>query len=152
MNKLNVAIKLIQLLNELKIVNTKIVADKLNVSLRTAQRYLLELSALPCVINLNNNHTYSLDPNYKISEAILNGNVVNHTDVPKPDLNSKVANTNQKICQICGQNVNFNKKNSRLFSCNNSSSSNYAIDKLVSIIKKKLERGKCKFPAQFKTY
>ena len=50
MNKLDTALRLLRLLNERRCIDSRAVADELNVSMRTAQRYLLELSGLPCVI------------------------------------------------------------------------------------------------------
>lgn len=143
MNKLDVAIRLLQLLNERKNVNSKIVAEELNVSLRTAQRYLLELSVLPCVVNLNNNHTYSLDPTYKLSEALLSGNGKNHLELQEFD--KSVGNINQMTCLMCGQKRNVTSTMLGLRS-GNVFLSNNAIDKLVSIIRKKLGQKKCGLP------
>ena len=73
MNKLHVALRLIQLLNERKSITSRIVADEFNVSLRTAQRYLLELSSMPCVIvseEGQDNH-YALAPDYKLKDPLL---------------------------------------------------------------------------------
>lgn len=144
MNKLDVAIRLLQLLNDRKSVNSKIIADELNVSLRTAQRYLLELSILPCVVNVDNNHTYSLDSNYKLSEALLNGNRTNHTEVHT--VSSKVTSTNQMVCLVCGQKRKLNTTAPWACSGNNIFLSNQAIDRLATIIKKKLEGNRGKFP------
>lgn len=150
MNKLDVAIRLLQLLNDRRSINSKIVADELNVSLRTAQRYLSELSVLPCVINLNNNHTYTLDPHYKISDALLNVTLSNHTKMQPHS--SPAGKTNQVVCLICGQTRKISNDLIGLCSGNNATSSNNAflssnaIDKLVSIIRKKLEGKKCSYP------
>jgi len=46
MNKLYTALSLIKLLNENKKIDSKKVSEELGVSIRTAQRYLLELSIL----------------------------------------------------------------------------------------------------------
>ncbi len=51
MNKLEVAIKLLRLLNERKSITSKMIADEFNVSVRTAQRYIRELSVLPFAIS-----------------------------------------------------------------------------------------------------
>jgi predicted DNA-binding transcriptional regulator YafY len=71
MNKLDIALKLLRLLNERKALDSRIVATELNVSLRTAQRYLLELSGLPCVIADEKEHIYALNPDYHLREALL---------------------------------------------------------------------------------
>ena len=73
MNKLHVALKLLQLLNDRKSINSRIVADEFNVSIRTAQRYLLELSGMPCVTvseEGQDNH-YGLAPDYKLKDPLL---------------------------------------------------------------------------------
>jgi len=137
MNKLDVAIRLLQLLNERKSVNSRIVADELQVSLRTAQRYLLELSVMPCVVNLDNNHTYSLNPNYKINEVLLNGNGHNQTDLQANSMQG--GNTKQIMCIVCGEIIKAGNRMPRSCYGGIACSNNYAIDKLVSIIKKKLE-------------
>jgi predicted DNA-binding transcriptional regulator YafY len=71
MNKLGTALRLIRLLNERKALDSRIVATELNVSLRTAQRYLLELSSLPCVIAYEKEHIYALSPDYHLKDALL---------------------------------------------------------------------------------
>jgi predicted DNA-binding transcriptional regulator YafY len=73
MNKLDIALKLLRLLNERRCLDSRIVAGELNVSLRTAQRYLLELSGLPCVITDEKEHTYSLNSDYPLKDALLKG-------------------------------------------------------------------------------
>jgi hypothetical protein len=72
MNKLEVAIKLLQMLNERKSVTTRVIADELHVSVRTAQRYIRELSVLPCFVNQPRDNSYELYPDYKLKEALLN--------------------------------------------------------------------------------
>lgn len=144
MNKLDVAIKLLRLLNERKSINSKIVADELDVSLRTAQRYLLELSVMPCVINLHNSNTYTLDPNYKISEGLLNVTSSEHKDLQSHI--RRIGNSNQVICLVCGQTRKISNKMPMSCSINNAFLSNSAIDKLVAIIKKKLEGKKVGYP------
>ncbi len=71
MNKLDTALRLLRLLNERRCIDSRLVADELDVSLRTAQRYLLELSGLPCVIADENNHTYRVNADYPVKEAFL---------------------------------------------------------------------------------
>ena len=81
MNKLGVSLKLIQLLNERTCIDSKTVANELNVSIRTAQRYLLELSALPCVITDEKNFHYCMASDYKIKEALVRtGEVLNEPE------------------------------------------------------------------------
>lgn len=66
------ALRLLRLLNERKVLTSRIVADEFGVTIRTAQRYLLYLSALPCVITDEEKHTYSLTSDYIVSDKILN--------------------------------------------------------------------------------
>ena len=72
MNKLHVAVRILQLLNEKRSITTRIVADDLQVHIRTAQRYLNDISILPCVICDEERHTYFLSAGYQISDSILN--------------------------------------------------------------------------------
>ena len=73
MNKLSVALKLIKLLNERKRIDSRTVSEELGVTLRTAQRYLLDLSSLPCVVVDEKNHSYGLSSDYKLRDALLAG-------------------------------------------------------------------------------
>lgn len=141
MNKLDVAIKLLQLLNERKSLNSRIVADELQVSLRTAQRYLVELSAMPCVVNLNNNHTYALDPTYKINEALLrrkgpddgevrtNGITAGNENRIRSIVSNEIRKNGHRLPGICFGNGMF--------------LDNHSIDRLVSIVRKKLGGKRC---------
>lgn len=72
MNKLHIAIRLIQLLNENKRIDSKLVATRLEVSLRTAQRYLLDISAMPFVLYDEETFTYSLAGDYTLNDSLLN--------------------------------------------------------------------------------
>lgn len=101
MNKLEVAIKLLQIINERKIINSRIIADELNVTIRTAQRYLRDLSLLPCIGSKNNNSDYELYPDYKLKEAVLNSSLCEliHN---KLNINYKSSTTNEVICMVCG--------------------------------------------------
>ena len=72
MNKLHVAIRLLQLLNERQSITTRTVADALQVHVRTAQRYLNDISVLPCVVCDEERHSYSLSADYTINESLLN--------------------------------------------------------------------------------
>jgi len=66
------ALRLLRLLNERRVLTSRIVADEFGVNIRTAQRYLLYLSDLPCVITDEEKHTYSLTSDYLVSDKILN--------------------------------------------------------------------------------
>jgi hypothetical protein len=66
------ALRLLRLLNERKVLNSRIVAEEFDVNIRTAQRYLLYLSDLPCVVVDEEKHTYSLTSDYVITDKILN--------------------------------------------------------------------------------
>ena len=61
MSKLDVAIRLLQILNERKSINSRIIAEEFDVSLRTAQRYIKELSSLPCFVNHENGSSYEFE-------------------------------------------------------------------------------------------
>lgn len=65
------ALRLLRLLNERKELTSGVVAEEFGVSLRTAQRYLVYLSAMPCVVADERRHTYSLVSDYRIDEKIL---------------------------------------------------------------------------------
>jgi len=71
MNKLYTALSLIKLLNERKKIDSKIVAEELEVSIRTAQRYLLDLSIIPGVIHNEKDNTYSLLDSYSFEGTFL---------------------------------------------------------------------------------
>ncbi len=66
------ALRLLRLLNEKKVLTSRIVAEEFEVSIRTAQRYLLYLGDLPCVVVDEEKHTYSLTSDYVINDKILN--------------------------------------------------------------------------------
>jgi predicted DNA-binding transcriptional regulator YafY len=66
------ALRLLRLLNERKTLTSRVVAEEFGVTIRTAQRYLLYLAALPCVIADEEKHTYSLTSDYVVSDKILN--------------------------------------------------------------------------------
>jgi len=66
------ALRLLRLLNERRVLTSRIVADEFGVTLRTAQRYLLVLSDLPCVITDEKKHTYTMTADYIVSDRILN--------------------------------------------------------------------------------
>jgi hypothetical protein len=85
-----------------------------------------------------------LDPHYKISEALLNGNKSSQTELQSHK--SPVGETNQMICMICGQTKKTSNKMTGQCSGSHAFLNNNAIDKLVSIIKKKLVSKSCSFP------
>ncbi|MHB8781879.1 MAG: helix-turn-helix transcriptional regulator [Desulfobacteria bacterium] len=66
------ALRLLRLLNEKKVLTSRIVEAEFNVNIRTAQRYLLYLSVLPCVVADEEKHTYTLTSDYVITDKILN--------------------------------------------------------------------------------
>ena len=101
MNKLEIAIKLLKLINERKIINSKIISDELNVSLRTAQRYLKELSTLPYIVNLDNKGNYELYPDYKLKEAVLNPDVCEILLKTVPEQTNYVT-ANIAVVSVCG--------------------------------------------------
>ncbi len=73
MNKpamMDCALRLLRLLNERKSLTSAIVAEEFDVCIRTAQRYLLYLAALPCVSVDEEKHTYSLISDYVINDKI----------------------------------------------------------------------------------
>ncbi|MGD9807755.1 MAG: helix-turn-helix transcriptional regulator [Deferribacterales bacterium] len=71
MNKLYIALKLIKLLNENRYVTSSMVADELGVSLRTAQRYLSDMSYLPGVCYSDEKHHWYLTEHYGLQESYL---------------------------------------------------------------------------------
>jgi hypothetical protein len=103
MAKIDIAIALIKLLNERKAINSKLVASELNVSLRTAQRYIKGLSALPCFSSDDNRHQYELLPDYKFKQALLNTSIC---EMILKHMNVDYRNTkvNQVFCFVCGIN------------------------------------------------
>lgn len=66
------ALRLLRLLNERKVLTSRVVAEEFEVNIRTAQRYLLYLSDLPCVVADEEKHTYTLTSDYVITDKILN--------------------------------------------------------------------------------
>lgn len=144
MNKLDVALRLLQLLNERKELDTKTVAHELNVSLRTAQRYLMELSAMPCVINGRNSNTYALNPSYPLNKAIVNFDGTGSPDeLQKKD--TALASLKKSLCLTCGNNRRY--FNQAFWSFDDRTVSNkYKIDKLISIITHRLKGDTRSFP------
>jgi hypothetical protein len=102
MNKLDVALKLLQLLNERKTVDSKTVAHELNVSIRTAQRYLVELSILPCVTTKQNEHSYTLNPDYRLNGALSNGTPPSATARLSKEKGAQPEGIPGALCLLCG--------------------------------------------------
>jgi hypothetical protein len=148
MNKLDVALKLLQLLNERKTLDSKLVAQELNVSLRTAQRYLVELSILPCVISKHNDHTYCLNPEYELRGALKTADIV--TDRPDPGSAKpfRKYTLSKTFCIFCGSERGRVDQVSKLTTMvgHHGASNVTRIDRLASLIAKRLKTGKCSFP------
>jgi len=103
MNKLHVALSLLKLLNERKYVNSAAVAAELNVSIRTAQRYLCDLSSLPCVSHDEQKHTFCLVPDYPLNKVLLDckGAVKPAPVWPAAD---ETLLSHTVVCKLCGAN------------------------------------------------
>jgi predicted DNA-binding transcriptional regulator YafY len=67
------ALRLLRLLNERKVLTSRIVADEFGVNIRTAQRYLRHLAVLPCVSEGKGEmkNTYSLTTAHVMPDKIL---------------------------------------------------------------------------------
>ena len=103
MNKLHVALSLLKLLNERKYVNSAVVAGELNVSIRTAQRYLCDLSSLPCVSHDEQKHTFCLVPDYPLNKVLLDcKGAVNAA--PTWPVTSGALSSHMVVCKLCGAN------------------------------------------------
>lgn len=74
MNKLYIALNLIKLLNENRYVTSSIVAEEFEVSIRTAQRYLNEMTYLPGVCYDEENHRWYLTDKYGLQDSYLKSN------------------------------------------------------------------------------
>lgn len=102
MNKLNVALHLLKLLNERKEIDSALVAGELGVSIRTAQRYLCDLSILPCVSFDEQNHKYSIVEEYPLKKALLDCTA---PAIPPPPTGSTVGGPlylRETVCRSCG--------------------------------------------------
>jgi hypothetical protein len=142
MNKMHVAMKLIHLLHERRFINSKIVAGELDVSVRTAQRYLNELSMMPCVVNIDNNHTYGLNPDFRL-KSFMPATANNHgNNATKPN----GGELRQSLCLLCGDNRNYFSRESIFKVSCNITKNNYEMQQLVHRIKLSLTKGKCSFP------
>jgi len=102
MNKLHVALNLLKLLNERKNIDSAVVAGELNVSIRTAQRYLCELASLPCVSHDGQNHKFSLDPEYQLNKVLLDCMPSAHPPARKGSIPEGTVLTGEVLCSLCG--------------------------------------------------
>jgi len=148
MNKLDVALNLLRLLNERRMIDSRIVAEEFNVSLRTAQRYLLELSLLPCVITDEKEHRYSLSPDYRLKNALLSEPErmpsfrPMHQEVRRDDVTLKYV-----FCLMCGSTRNcFPDLALTLEVTGMNDNYRHKIDQIISLIRKKLNGKKCTCP------
>jgi len=101
MNKLYTALSLIKLLNENKKIDSKKVSDELGVSIRTAQRYLLDLSIIPGVIHNEKDNSYSLIDSYSFEGTFLSQSELSYVgalfDFLKRDVNNDSAKYLDKL-------------------------------------------------------
>ncbi len=142
MNKLDVALKLLRLLNERKKLDSRIVADELGVSLRTAQRYLIDLSSLPCVVADEKTHTYSLTSDYGVKDALLN--VYRSENLP-PEFHGAFA-VHESMCTLCRTGRN-SFPDIPCFTKNGVPRNNrQKLDHLASLVKRKLREKKRGLP------
>ena len=140
-DKLHVALKLIQLLHERRFINLRIVADELDVSIRTAQRYLNELARMPCVISQENSHTYALNPDYKLRSATVSHeqNAMLRGNVPG------MGEIKHSLCLLCNTENDFRRKEGIFEVSRNIVENNYRLQTLIKRIKSSLLKGKCIF-------
>jgi hypothetical protein len=143
MNKLHIAVKLIHLLNERKQVNSRMVAEELNVSIRTAQRYLNDLSSLPCVLSTEDsrNNQYYLSPEYKLNGA-LTDLPDNGKKTPSLPVSPAVVQSNGSVCLACG----IRRGHLPEIASGQCRNALQQINLIVSIVRKQLGRTKCPFP------
>jgi hypothetical protein len=147
MNKLDVALKLLQLLNERQTVDSKLVSEELHVSLRTAQRYLVELSILPCVISRHNDHTYCLNPEYELKGSLKSADAVNERPDPGAAKPFRKYTLSKTACVLCGsERGRFDKLGGINALAHGGASNVTKIDRLAALIAKRLKSGKCSFP------
>lgn len=102
MNKLHVALNLLKLLNERKNIDSAVVAGELNVSIRTAQRYLCELAILPCVNHDGQNHKFSLVPEYQLNKVLLDCMPSAHLPARDGSIQEGTVLTGKVLCSLCG--------------------------------------------------
>ena len=144
MNKLDVALRLLQILNERKFINSNVIAEEFDVSLRTAQRYIKELSILPCFVSSEDSNCYEIVPNYKIKEALLHSSVC---DILRGKL--KYTNTDctgsEVLCLVCG--AVKGKICENIFVFDDADIDNkHKFDQIVMIIRDILREHRCSLP------
>lgn len=148
MNKLDVALKLLQLLNERKTIDSKTVAHELNVSVRTAQRYLVELSILPCVTTKHEQHGYTLNADYRLNGALSNvqaSPAQPAVDQPSRQKPAQPETVGKTLCLLCGG-ARLTSKGVTAIVGPPHSNNLARINRLAAIISKRLKSGKCPFP------
>ncbi len=144
MNKLEIAIRLLQLLNERKTITSKVIADEFQVSLRTAQRYIRELSSLPCFVNNEKRNCYELYPNYKLKDALLNTSAC---DILAKNLQNThgAPGPGEVICLFCG--LAREKISQSLFVIEADDLNDESrFEQLMAHIRRELEAKRCSFP------
>lgn len=147
MNKLDVALSLFRLLNERKSIDARLVASELRVSLRTAQRYLLELSALPCVIADEKLHKYALNPDYPLKNALLRGAGPKQETVDIRKEVQRETSTHYILCLTCGNVRNcFPDMSLLLKNSGVTRDARLKLNRLASLICRRLKEGRCGFP------
>ena len=146
MNKLEVAIKLLQLVNERNTINSNIIATELHVSLRTAQRYLRELSTLPCIVTQENNKDYLIYPDYKLKEALLNFSLCEIAFKKLGD-DYNASSINEVLCLVCGK-VRDKISNTLVKFDDGDAALAEKLEQLASSIRETLQARKCSFPEQ----
>ncbi len=141
MNKLEVAIKLLRLLNERKSITSKMIADEFDVSVRTAQRYIRELSVLPCFVNHHRKNSYELYPDYKLKEALLNTSLCEILH-KKMQIDNRPINSAEIACLVCG--LSHEKYNHTLFVLDARDIDNEdKIERLIMHVRDRLKEKKC---------
>ena len=143
MNKLDTALRLLKLLNERKVIDSRIVAEELHVSLRTAQRYLLDLSIMPCVIADEKNHTYQLTDDYALNKS-LNGELEREQNRNAGALNARTVRPSDLLCLLCNANVQLTTYPLRTLTGSGRSARNLLLQ-LTELIRKNFGGAGCGF-------
>lgn len=147
MNKLDTALRLLRLLNERRCIDSRAVADELNVSIRTAQRYLLELSGLPCVITDEKEHTYCLNNSYPMKEAFHKRGDPEQL-IREFQKGFQAALTLKDVtCLACGE-AKKNFLEPLLIPMRNGvpRDNRQKLNQIVSLVRRRLKSGTCGFP------
>ncbi|HEY6838871.1 MAG TPA: HTH domain-containing protein [Geobacteraceae bacterium] len=148
MNKLDVALKLIKLLNERKRIDSRTVAEELGVSIRTAQRYLLDLSSLPCVVVDEEAHGYALASDYKLRDALLLGHEEKATtEFDAEEILGGELRVHEFVCVVCGHRQGaFLGVPLPSSPGGRSPSARQALNRLAFFVRNRLKARKCGFP------